>query len=142
MPAFEAAIQEQKTEVDAIVNNSEEPTFENTVEALDRTGLKLDSISGIFFNVLEADGNDEWNEIAEKVSPLLSDLNDGILLNEALFQRVKTVYDQRESLGLTPEQMRLLTETYKSFVNNGAQLNPEQKARLMEINKELALLSL
>lgn len=142
MPAFEAAIQEQKTEVDAIVNNSEEPTFENTVEALDRTGLKLDSISGIFFNVLEADGNDEWNEIAEKVSPLLSDLNDGILLNDALFQRVKTVYDQRESLGLTPEQMRLLTETYKSFVNNGAQLNPEQKARLMEINKELALLSL
>lgn len=142
MPAFEAAIQEQKTEVDAIVNNSEEPTFENTVEALDRTGLKLDSISGIFFNVLEADGNDEWNEIAEKVSPLLSDLNDGILLNDALFQRVKAVYDQRESLGLTPEQMRLLTETYKSFVNNGAQLNPEQKARLMEINKELALLSL
>ena len=142
MPAFEAAIQEQKTEVDAIVNNSEEPTFENTVEALDRTGLKLDSISGIFFNVLEADGNDEWNDIAEKVSPLLSDLNDGILLNDALFQRVKTVYDQRESLGLTPEQMRLLTETYKSFVNNGAQLNPEQKARLMEINKELALLSL
>ena len=142
MPAFEAAIQEQKTEVDAIVNNNEEPTFENTVEALDRTGLKLDSISGIFFNVLEADGNDEWNEIAEKVSPLLSDLNDGILLNDALFQRVKTVYDQRESLGLTPEQMRLLTETYKSFVNNGAQLNPEQKARLMEINKELALLSL
>ena len=142
MPAFEAAIQEQKTEVDAIVNNSEEPTFENTVEALDRTGLKLDSISGIFFNVLEADGNDEWNEIAEKVSPLLSDLSDGILLNDALFQRVKTVYDQRESLGLTPEQMRLLTETYKSFVNNGAQLNPEQKARLMEINKELALLSL
>ena len=142
MPAFEAAIQEQKTEVDAIVNNSEEPTFENTVVALDRTGLKLDSISGIFFNVLEADGNDEWNEIAEKVSPLLSDLNDGILLNDALFQRVKAVYDQRESLGLTPEQMRLLTETYKSFVNNGAQLNPEQKARLMEINKELALLSL
>lgn len=86
--------------------------------------------------MLEADGNDEWNEIAEKVSPLLSDLNDGILLNDALFQRVKTVYDQRESLGLTPEQMRLLTETYKSFVNNGAQLNPEQKARLMEINKE------
>ncbi len=142
MPAFEAAIQEQKTEVDAIVTNTEEPTFENTVVALDRTGLKLDSISGIFFNVLEADGNDEWNEIAEKVSPLLSDLNDGILLNEALFQRVKAVYDQRESLGLTPEQMRLLTETYKSFVNNGAQLNPEQKARLMEINKELALLSL
>ena len=142
MPAFEAAIQEQKTEVDAIVTNTEEPTFENTVVALDRTGLKLDSISGIFFNVLEADGNDEWNEIAEKVSPLLSDLNDGILLNEALFQRVKAVYDQRESLGLTPEQMRLLTETYKSFINNGAQLNPEQKARLMEINKELALLSL
>ena len=142
LPAFEAAIAQQKAEVDSIVNNPEEPTFENTIVALDRTGLTLDSIQGIFFNVLEADGNDEMNEIAETVSPMLSDLSDGIIMNEALFQRVKAVYDQRETLDLTDEQMRLLTETYKSFVQNGANLPAEQKERLKEINKELGLLSL
>ena len=142
MPAFEAAIAEQKAEVKAIVNNSEEPTFENTLVALDRTGMTLDSLQGIFFNVLEADGNDEMDSIAEILVPMLTDLSSEILLNETLFQRIKAVYDERESLGLDPEQMRLLTETYKSFVNNGALLNAEQKARLVEINKELGLLSL
>ena len=142
MPAFEEAIRQQKAEVAAIINNQEEPTFQNTIEALDRCGGLLDRVNGVFFNVLEADGNDEMNEIAEQVSPMLSDLSDGIMLNDTLFQRVKAVYDKRESLGLDPEQMRLLTETYKSFVNNGAQLSAEQKARLMEINKELGLLSL
>ncbi|MBR6017130.1 MAG: M3 family metallopeptidase [Paludibacteraceae bacterium] len=142
MPAFEAAIAEQKAEVEAIVNNSEEPTFENTLVALDRTGMTLDSLQGIFFNVLEADGNDEMDSIAEILVPMLTDLSSEILLNETLFQRIKAVYDERESLGLDPEQMRLLTETYKSFVNNGALLNAEQKARLVEINKELGLLSL
>ena len=142
LPSFQAAIEEQKAEVEAIVNNPEAPTFENTIVALDRSGMTLDSIQGIFFNVLEADGNDEMNAIAETISPLLSELSDGIILNEALFQRVKAVYDQREELGLTPEQMRLLTETYKSFANNGANLPADKKARLMEINQELGLLSL
>ena len=142
LPAFEAAIAEQKAEVDAIVNNPAEPTFENTVVALDRTGLLLDRVVGVFFNVLEADGNDEMNEIAETVSPMLSELSDGIILNEALFQRVKAVYDQREKLGLNAEQMRLMTETYKNFADNGANLPEDKKARLMEINRELGLLSL
>ena len=142
MPAFEAAIAEQKAEVKAIVNNPDEPTFENTLVALDRTGMTLDSLQGIFFNVLEADGNPEMDSIAEILVPMLTDLSSEILLNETLFQRIKAVYDERESLGLDPEQMRLLTETYKSFVNNGALLNAEQKARLVEINKELGLLSL
>ena len=142
LPAFEAAIAAQKAEVDAIINNPEAPTFANTIEALDRTGVQLDRVVGVFFNVLEADGNDEMNAIAEKVSPMLSELNDGILLNDALFQRVKAVYDQRDALDLNAEQMRLLTETYKNFANNGANLSEDQKARLMEINQELGLLSL
>ena len=142
LPAFEKAIAEQKEEIDAIVNNETEPTFENTIVALDRTGLLLDRVEGVFFNVLEADGNDEMNEIAEKVSPMLSELSDGIILNDKLFQRVKAVYDQREQLGLNAEQMRLVTETYKAFADNGANLPEDKKERLKEINQELALLSL
>ena len=142
MPAFEKAIAEQKEEIDAIVNNETEPTFENTIVALDRTGLLLDRVEGVFFNVLEADGNDEMNEIAEKVSPMLSELSDGIILNDKLFQRVKAVYDQREQLGLNAEQMRLVTETYKAFADNGANLPEDKKEQLKEINQELALLSL
>jgi len=142
LPAFEKAIAEQKAEVEAIVNNPDEPTFENTIVALDRTGLLLDRVQGVFFNVLEADGNDEMNAIAEQVSPMLSELSDGIILNEELFKRVKFVYEQREQLGLNPEQMRLVTETYRSFADNGANLPEDKKDRLKEINQELALLSL
>ena len=142
LPAFEEAIKQNKAEVDAIVNNEAEPTFENTIVALDRSGLLLDRVVGVFFNVLEADGNDEMNEIAEKVSPMLSELSDGIILNDKLFQRVKFVYDQRDQLGLNPEQMHLLTETYKHFADNGANLPEDKKERLKEINQELGLLSL
>jgi len=142
LPAFEKAIAEQKAEVEAIVNNPDEPTFANTIEALDRSGLLLDRVVGVFFNVLEADGNDEMNEIAEKVSPMLSELSDGIILNDALFRRVKAVYDQRDRLGLNAEQMRLLTETYKHFADNGANLPEDKKERLKAINQELGLLSL
>jgi len=142
LPAFEEAIRQNKAEIEAIVNNEAEPTFENTIVALDRSGLLLDRVTGVFFNVLEADGNDEMNAIAEKVSPMLSELSDGIILNDKLFQRVKFVYDQREQLGLNPEQMRLVTETYKSFADNGANLPEDKKERLKEINQELALLSL
>ena len=142
LPAFEEAIRQNKAEVEAIVANEAEPTFENTIVALDRSGLLLDRVVGVFFNVLEADGNDEMNEIAEKVSPMLSELSDGIILNDALFKRVKAVYDQREHLGLNPEQMRLVTETYKSFADNGANLPEDKKERLKEINQELGLLSL
>lgn len=142
MPAFEEAIRQNKAEIEAIVTNEAEPTFENTIVALDRAGGLLERVSGVFFNVLEADGNDEMNAIAEQVSPMLSELSDGIILNEALFLRVKAVYDQREQLGLNPEQMRLVTETYKSFADNGANLPEDKKERLKEINKELGLLSL
>ena len=142
MPAFEQAIAENEAEIAAIVNNPEAPTFANTIEALDRSGELLDKVVGVFFNVLEADGNDEMNKIAEEVTPLLSALSDGIILNDALFQRVKTVYEQRENLALNGEQMRLLTETFKSFANNGANLPEDKKERLKAINQELGLLSL
>ena len=142
MPAFEEAIAQNKAEVEAIIANPDEPSFENTIVALDRSGALLDRVTGVFFNVLEADGNDEMNEIAEQVSPMLSELSDGIILNEDLFKRVKFVYDQREHLGLNAEQMRLLTETYKHFADNGANLPADKKERLMAINQELGLLSL
>lgn len=142
LPAFEEAIRQNKAEIDAIVNNEDAPTFENTIVALDRSGLLLDRVTGVFFNVLEADGNDEMNAIAEQVSPMLSDLSDGIILNDALFQRVKAVYDEREQLGLNAEQMRLVTQTYKAFADNGANLPEDKKESLKEINQELGLLSL
>ena len=142
MPAFEQAIAENEAEIAAIVNNPEAPTFANTIEALDRSGELLDKVVGVFFNILEADGNDEMNKIAEEVTPLLSALSDGIILNDALFQRVKTVYEQRDNLSLNGEQMRLLTETFKSFANNGANLPEDKKERLKAINQELGLLSL
>ena len=142
LPAFEEAIRQDKAGIDAIVANPETPTFENTIVALDRNGELLERVTGVFFNVLEADGNDEMDAIAEKVSPMLSELSSYMILNDELFARVKAVYDQRESLDLTPEQMRLLTETYKSFADNGANLPAEQKERLKAINEELDLLSL
>ena len=142
LPAFEEAIRQNKAEIEAIANQSDVPTFENTIVALDRAGALLERVSGVFFNVLEADGSDEMNAIAEQVSPMLSELSDGIILNDKLFQRVKHVYEIRDQLGLTPEQMRLVTETYKSFADNGANLPEDKKERLKEINQELGLLSL
>lgn len=142
LPAFKEAIRLNQAEIDAIVNNPEEPTFANTLEALDRSGAVLERVAGVFYNVLEADGNEKMDAIANEVAPLLSDFQNGILLNEGLFARIKAVYDQRESLNLNAEQMRLLTETYKSFAQNGANLPADKKERLKEINSQLALLSL
>lgn len=142
MPAFQEAIRQNKAEIEAIVTNPEVPTFANTIEALDRTGGLVDLVGGAFFNILEADGNDEMDAIANEVSPMLSELSDGIIMDERLFTRVKTVYEQRDSLDLTAEQRRLLDETYKSFVQNGANLPEEAKERLKAINQELARLSL
>ena len=142
LPAFEEAIRQDKAGIDAIIANPKEPTFENTIVAIDRNGALLSRVSGVFYNVLEADGNDEMDAIAEKVSPMLSELHSYFVLNDALFARVKAVYDQREQLDLTPEQMRLLTETYRGFVDNGANLPADKKERLKKINEELSLLSL
>jgi len=143
-PAFEEGMKQYKAEVEAIINNPEAPTFDNTIAALDRCGSLIDMVSGVFFNVLEADGNDEMDGIANRIAPKLSELSDGVYMNDALFARVKKVYDDNhnDNHNLTAEQNRLLDETYKAFVNNGAELDAEKKERLKEINQQLAVLSL
>lgn len=142
MPAFLEGMAQQKAEIDAIVNNTEAPTFANTIEALEYSGSLLDKVTYVFFNVYMADGNDEMGKIAEEVSPLLSEQSDYIMLNEGLFERVKAVYEARATLNLNKEQEKLLEETYKSFVRGGANLTKEQKDELSRINKELGLAEL
>jgi peptidyl-dipeptidase Dcp len=141
-PAFIKNIAAAKAEIDAIINNPETPTFENTIEALDFSGNALDRLSSIFFNLNSAETCDEMQKIAQDVSPLLTAFSNDITLNEALFKRVKTVHDQKEKLTLTPEQATLLDKKYKSFARNGALLAEGQKARLREIDTELAKLKL
>ena len=142
LPAFEQGIQEAKAEIDAIVANPDAPTFENTVEALEFSGKTLDRVSSIFFNLMEADTNDTLQEIAEKVSPMLTEYSMYVSLNEKLFERVKAVWEQRESLALEADQARLLEKTYKSFTRGGANLSPEDKQVYSKLSEELSLLTL
>ena len=141
-PAFDAAIEKATKEVDAITSCEEAPTFQNTIAALDRSGRQLQNLGFLFFELLETEGDDDMNVLAEELTLLLSEHSDNILLNEALFARIKAVYDQRETLDLTPEQMRLTEVTYDNFVKSGANLEPAAKERLKEINRQLGLLSL
>ncbi|MFM2230468.1 MAG: Oligopeptidase, partial [Bacteroidota bacterium] len=142
VPAFEQTIAQARAEVDAIVNNPEAPTFENTLEALEFSGQALDRLSSIFFNLNSAETNDTLQQIAQEVSPKLTAFGNDIALNETLFQRVKAVYDQRDSLSLSPEQLMLLEKKYKGFSRNGALLADDQKNRLREIDTDLAQLKL
>lgn len=142
MPAFIEGMRQDSLEIEAIANNPEPPTFANTIEALEYSGEMLDRVSSVFFNLYSADTNDDIDDIAEKVSPLLTDHSDNIYMNPALFKRIKTLYEQRDSLDLNQEQRRLLETKYKSFVRSGAELSDGQKARLREINKELDLLDI
>ena len=142
MPAFEEGMRQQKAEIDSIVNNPEAPTFENTIEAYEYSGELLNTVASVFFNLTECENNDEMEEIAEKVTPMLSDHSNDIALNAGLFARVKAVYDQKDSLGLNDEQMKLLTETYKGFVRSGANVPADQQARFREINKQISSLTL
>ncbi len=141
-PAFLQAIEDTKKEIDAIVDNPEPPTFKNTLEALDFSGQQLDRISSVFFNLNSAETNEEIQKIAQEVSPLLSEFSNDITLNEGLFGRIKTVYEQRDSLDLTKEQRTLLEKKYKNFSRNGANLNEKDKNRLREIDAELSKLKL
>jgi len=142
IPSFQEGITLAKAEIDAIVNNPEAPTFENTVVAMDYAGDILDRLSSIFFNLNSAETNDEMQKIAQEVSPLLSEFGNDITLNAALFAKVKAVYEQKENLNLTPEQTTLLDKKYKSFSRNGANLPEDKKDQLREIDKELSKLSL
>ncbi|WP_426429475.1 M3 family metallopeptidase [Winogradskyella sp. HB-48] len=142
LPAFKIAIEKAKAEIEAIVNNTEIPTFENTIEALDYSGEELDRISSIFFNLNSAETNDEIQKIAQEVSPLLSEFSNDITLNEALFKRVKAVFDSKAEIELTTEQATLLDKKYKSFSRNGANLPEDKKQKLRAIDKELSQLKL
>ncbi|WP_293871967.1 M3 family metallopeptidase [Flavobacterium sp.] len=141
-PAFVENIAAAKAEIDTIINNPATPTFENTIEALEFSGEALDRLSSIFFNLNSAETNDEMQKIAQDVSPLLTAFSNDIALNEALFKRVKLVYEQKDTLKLTPEQTTLLDKKFKSFSRNGALLSNEKKERLREIDSELAKLKL
>ena len=141
-PAFLKGIEEQNANIDAIVNNSETPTFENVIVALDNSAPILDRVSAIFYNMTDAEKTPGLNELSIKIAPTLSEHSDNISLNQELFKKVNAVYQQKESLKLTTEQERLLEETYKDFVRSGANLSPEKQARLREINKQLSTLGL
>ena len=141
-PAIEKAIAESLVEIDNIVQNPASTTFENTVAALAYVGLDLDRLTAMFFNLNSAETNDTLQAEAQRISPLLSDYSNDIRLNEALFRRVKAVYDQRGDLSLTAEQQTLLEKTYKRFTRNGANLSLNDKERLREIDKQLASLKL
>lgn len=142
LPAMKEAIAMGKIEIDAIINNKEAANFENTIVALDNSGAQLDLVSSVFFNLLSADSNDEMQQIAQEASPLLTEYSNDIMLNTELFKRVKTVYDKKNELSLDSIQTRLLEETYKGFVRNGALLIGKDRDKYREISTKLGQLSL
>jgi len=142
MPAFEEGIRQGEAEVEAIKKNPEPPTFENTIVALDHVGELLTRTSGIFFNVLESETNDELQEIAQQVSPLLTKFQNDISLDPVLFERVKKVHEQKDNLNLNTEQMTLLENSYLGFVRRGANLSDSDKEKFREISTELSKLTL
>ncbi len=141
-PAFIENIATAKAEIDTITNNSEAPTFENTIAALDFSGNRLDRLSSIFFNLNSAETCEEMQKIAQEVSPILTEFSNDITLNTALFKRVKAVYEQKENLNLSPERASLLDKKFKNFSRNGALLSEDKKIKLREIDTELAKLKL
>ena len=141
-PAIMKGIEEEDEVIDAIVNNPDTPTFENTIEALENSGELLSKVTEVFFNLLSAETTDEMDELAQKLSPILSEHGNNITLNEKLFERVKAVYESVDKNSLTKEQQRLLQDSYDSFVRNGANLNEEDKQKYRQLTSELGVLSL
>ena len=141
IPAFEEGIERHKTEIAAIADNPEAPTFENTIEALEMSGEMLDRVENVFYAMNGSMTNDRMQAIAKEVAPMRSAHYDEILLNADLFERVKTVYGQKDQLDLTTEQQTVLDRYYKDFVRGGALLNDEDKAKMKAINQELSVLS-
>ncbi|MCX2680411.1 M3 family metallopeptidase [Galbibacter sp. EGI 63066] len=142
LPAVKAEIQKTKAEIDAITSNPEAVDFENTIEALEFSGEHLDRVTSIFFNLNSAETNEQIQKLAQEISPLLSEFGNDVRLNEALFKRVKTVWEEKDQLSLNPEQKMLLDKTYKNFSRNGANLPEDKKATLRNIDMELSKLSL
>lgn len=142
LPAISQLIDESRAEIETIAINDESPTFENTIEAMEFSGEKLGRATSIFFNLNSAETNPEIQKIAQEVSPLLTEFRNDLLLNEALFERIKTVYNQKEDLDLSKEQVMLLDKKYKAFSRNGANLSDDKKQDLRKIDTELSKLSL
>ena len=142
LPAFEAAFKNQIEEIDAIVNNADEATFPNTIEALDYSGSLLKKVNRVFGAMNDAMSNDELQGLSKIMGPNLAKHKDDINLNEKLFQRVKKVYEKKESLELTTEQHKLLEKHFKTFVRGGINLEDNQKDEFRKINEEISLLSL
>ena len=142
LPAFEEGIAEAKAEIDAIVANEEEPTFENTIEAMEYAGGKLNSAASVFYALMEAHTNEQMQQIAEEISPMLTEYSMYVSLNADLFERVKAVYEKRNELGLDVDQMKLLEDNYKGFVRGGANLSDEDKVLYSQWSEELSLATL
>ncbi len=142
LPAFEAGIAEAKAEIDAIIANEDEPTFENTIEAMEYAGETLEKVAGVFYNIMEANTNDEMQLIAEKVSPMLTEYSMYVSLNPDLFKKVKAVYEKKDELGLDKDQMKILENSYKGFVRGGANLSDEDKELYSKWSEELSLTTL
>ena len=142
LPAFEAGMKEQLAEIDAIVNNTEEPTFQNTILPYDKSGETLSRVSSVFFNIIECNTTDELQEMAEQVMPMLSKHGDAIAMNPKLFERIDYVYQHRHETGLDDQQIRVVEKYHEDFVRHGAALNADQQAELSQINEQLSTLSL
>lgn len=142
LEAFKTGIEEKRADIKRIIENSEAPTFENTIDALELSGESLEKVSSIFFNLNESDNTPEMTDIENAVSPLLTELSGYIFMNDSLFTRIRTLYDNRESLHLSEEQMIVLDNYYQQFVRGGALLNAEDKAKLLDINTKLSLASI
>ena len=142
LPAFKNAIKNTKAIISSICENNEAPTFENTIETLEFSGLELERISSLFFNLNAAETNEELQKIAQEVSPILAEFSNDVALNETLFKKIKTVFEQKNNLKLTIEQQQLLEKKFKSFTRNGALLNSNEKEKLREIDKSLSSLKL
>lgn len=141
-PAFLKGIEEQNAHIQAIIDNTEAPSFENVIVAFDNSSPMLNRVGGVFFNMTEAETNDELAALEMKIGPMMSEHNDNILLNQELFKKVNAVYQEKSNLNLTTEQERLLDKIYKDFVRSGANLPADKQARLREINKQLSTLGI
>ena len=142
MPAFEAGMAEQQAEIDAIVNNPETPTFENTILPFDKSGQILDRVSNVFFNLNECLTNDEMIAIAEEVLPMLSKHSDTIMMNPKLFERIDYVYQHRDEMDLDDQQIRVVEKYHQDFIRSGAGLPANKQEELSKINEQLSTLSL
>ncbi len=139
VPAFKKGIEEHEAEINAIVNNEETPTFENTILALDKSGELLGKVSAVFFSLNSAETNPAMQKISREITPMMTKHRDNISLNEVLFEKIKTVYESREDLNLDDQQLRVVEKYYDDFVRNGANLNEADKASLRDLNQKISI---